>query len=491
MKINGIGFVSKRFARPATLALAALGLASNAFAAAGGERDRNADYVREVASLLDSLEPSDPLRLSLSLKLADAYFDDALSLSGESPVSQADERTMNAERKRAERLYESAALGLDGAFPKPMGARGARIDFQLARLLSDQGRPDAAHAYWLKLSADGSPLALRREALLRIAEEEERAPTPAKLKQAEGAYRSALGICGGFELCTYVHYRLAWVDFNQRRLKDAVAEMQLALWDAKGNAREEPLRDLIGFMGADGGDARDELALTQALAARAKRPQLPQALADAYLASGNKKAAVYVLESVNRVRPTLSASIRLLEETYGARDWPGLTRQMGDLLSHESAWPGGAAADPESEKILRRLTVQLDGERATRPSATGVFQSATLLYLKLFSDAGSRRVVERRQMIEGWLAAESDPQAKLSRLERWEQEDRAANRPELERAWREARASVAQKIGNFAVVESEMAALAGLASAPEKRFEARYQHAYALYLQKRFGARFA
>src|SRR6185312_1857740 len=96
---------------------------------------------------------------------------------------------------------------------------------------------------------------------------------------------------------------------------------QLALWDSKGQVREEALRDMIGFLGSVADDGKDSMSLVEKLSEKLKRPQLLSQLADSYFAHGNRKGGVYVLSAVNRKQPTLTGYVRLMEEDYGFRDW--------------------------------------------------------------------------------------------------------------------------------------------------------------------------
>jgi hypothetical protein len=75
-------------------------------------------------------------------------------------------------------------------------------------------------------------------------------------------YRQVLNLCEGTDSCSYTHYRMAWIERNQEHVAVAIEEMKQALWDSKGQIREESLRDLIAFMGLapELADASDDKA---------------------------------------------------------------------------------------------------------------------------------------------------------------------------------------------------------------------------------------
>ncbi len=116
--------------------------------------------------------------------------------------------------------------------------------------------------------------------------------------------------------------------------------MKRALWDSKGQIREESLRDLISFLANIKDDGKDSLSYIEQLAAKANRPRLIADLSDAYFAHGNRKAAVYILEAVNRKEPTLKSYVRLMEEDYGFRDWQKFETEL-DGASEHGSYSGG------------------------------------------------------------------------------------------------------------------------------------------------------
>jgi hypothetical protein len=439
----------------------------------------NSAYIHDLDGLLNSVDSRDVSRPQLTLKLADALFNEALTLSADPAPTGQIVKQITSDRKRSVQMYSEALSGLKGLFPVPSGAARSKIQFQLARLYGDLGDSAEAEKIWKGLAEQDVLPDVQRESLLRLAEVLENRSGRDDLKLAEKYYRKALSLCTSQDVCSYSHYRLAWVIERQTRPQEAIDEMNQALWDVKGQVREESLRDLVGFMGALPDDGKDSLDKMEKLSARLKRPQLISDLSDAYFAHGNRKAGVYILDAVNRKNPTLKGYVRLMEEDYGFRDWAKFNAELDSAM--DLATKGPTNPDAETEKIMRRLTVQLDGERATQANSAEGFKKSVLLYLALFPQRA-----ERPQMIDGWIAAESDDNAKINQLKIWIQEEKQAGRPKEEQRLRKMRAATAQKTKNYAVVAEEMTELKGFAGSETQKREVIYQVAYARYQNKEY-----
>lgn len=437
----------------------------------------NSAYIHDLEGLLNSVESRDPSRPQLTLKLADALFNEAITVSTQNPG----DGQLTPMRRRAVNLYKESLSGIDGQFPIPSGQVNAKIRFQLARLYADLGEMDTALKIWQELAAQDSTPDLQRESLLRLAENLENHSSKQDLKRAEEYYDKALSLCTNQDVCSYTHYRLSWVYQRQGRLQDAVTEIEKSLLDSKGQVREEALRDMMTFTGGLGDDGADSLSKIEKLSAKLKRPKLVEDLSDAYFAQGNRKAGVYVLAALNRKTPSLKATIRLLEEDYGFRDWGKF--EAGLDSARDLATKGASVAtDVESEKVLRRLTVQLDGERASQPKVAEAFKRTVSLYMLLYPSSP-----QRAQMIDGWLAAETDADAKIKLLKIWIGEEEAAKRDKEAVRLREIRASLAQKVENYPVVAEEMSVLKTKMEGSQKRVMS-YQLAFAQYKNKDFAA---
>ena len=442
--------------------------------------------IREVEGLRNELPLRDSSRPALTLRLADLVFDEAGEVSKNPSLTEAQLKTVSEYRKKAAQLYRQALTGDGGTFPSPTGALRTKLQFQLARLHADLSQVEAANALWTELVAQNQIPEIQREAALRLAEYNENQESVNAAQQADRFYQLALQLCAGGDTCSYAHYRRAWLHHRADRQPQAIAEMKLALTDSKGQTREEAVRDLILFHSKVPGDGKEALFDIDELAQKLSRPALLTDLADADYAAGNKVAGTWVLEQVNRRTPHLKFQARLLEENYGARNWD----RFHELLEQVSrASPADLASmdqatQVEVEKILRRMTVQLDGERISQKQFVAEFQSAVLAYLRIFP-----RGPTRASMVDGWLAAETDPARKLAQLKDWIGEEmlQPSHAKELIQL-RETRASVAQKSAQWEIVIEEMAALAAFAPAAGKSREYRYLGARAMYEKKDYGA---
>lgn len=451
--------------------------------ATSGATKASLDYLTEVESVLRDLPAKDLQRPQVNLKLADALFQEGSKLAANSLPSVAQKSRLRDVRARGIRAYESALTGLGGQFPLPAKTVATRIRFQLARLYQDDGQLDAAERYLRAVAGEESIPELQRESLLRWAELLEIRNTPATLNLAGDCYRKALPLTRDPETESYVHYRLGWVEFRRNDFRSAIREIQLALWTPQGKAREESLRDLIRFIAADHGNYQEGVAIVEKLALRLDRPELLKDLADGFVAAGDTRASIFAIRELHRKKTSLASRIRLLEQLYTIRDWENLSTELKKTsASVDPEAVGALAGETESEKSLRRLTVQLDGERAGNVPRARLFQETVKLYLAAFP----REIGERPKMIEGWIAAESSAEEKLAALAGWIQEERTARRENLEIQWRKLRAAIAQKSGKFDVVAAESEALLPLTPVAGDKALLSYQRAYADYQAKNF-----
>src|ERR1700710_451568 len=98
--------------------------------AARAQNVSNAAYIHDLEGLLNSVESHDSSRPQLTLKLADALFNEALALSGQSMPSDKEAQALAADRHRAIQLYQDSLTGLKGLFPIPSGSARGKIQFQ-------------------------------------------------------------------------------------------------------------------------------------------------------------------------------------------------------------------------------------------------------------------------------------------------------------------------------------------------------------------------
>jgi hypothetical protein len=315
--------------------------------------------IEEMRKLKSALPVNDPSRSEISLRLADRLADQAL-LSKDQAPSQAE-----ADRLEAISLYQEN-------LSTRAGEAQIKIQFQLARLFAEKSSESsslkAAKDLFEKVSGSTQSKELKRESFLRLAEfAENQSKNPS---DASNYYRQALTLCEGTDSCSFSHYRLAWIERNQEHLPTAIDEMKLALWDSKGQLREEAARDLVTFMGLAPTLADQSIAYIDQLATKVNRPTLLEDLAYAYLSTGHKDAGVKVLALTHSRSPSLYGQVRLMEEYYGLRQWDQFRATLNQFEASVNTLPAGSnlANGVEIEKIGRRLATQLDGERTTDPT---------------------------------------------------------------------------------------------------------------------------
>jgi hypothetical protein len=221
----------------------------------------------------------------------------------------------------------------------------------------------------------------------------------------------------------------------------------------------------------------DALAELEQLSLTHRQPAWMSQLGDAFYACGNKKATVAALGYLQKREPSLKRSTWLLEELYGLGDRTRFDEQLSFLRENGPKLLVGASAEDkiQSESVLRRLTVQIDGQRQSRPEYAPTFQQVVLAYLGLFE--GSELTLK---MMEGWCTAEADLSKKMAQLESWINSDKE---PASTRAirLRELRLLAAQEAkAPDAVVKEARALVLASSSDPAKSRVYRYQLARAL-----------
>ena len=459
---------TKKFSVP----VLGLFLGTSAFAA-------TSPLIAEIEGLRRTLPRSDPAQANLALKVADLYFNEASKVERE----QNEVEVARTLRRRAVSLYQEVLTGNAGLYPAPGGTLKHKVQFQLARLFSDLGEPAQALPYWDQLAHqnDDSP-DLKREASLQLADLEEKKADPASLTRAEAYFQVAIDLCSTPDTCSYAHYRHAWLQKNRGETEKATNELQDALMDSKGQVREEVMRDLIQFAASDGSDGEAALKRMDALSKKASRPSLLLELSEAFNAAGNKVAATRVLTEVNRRNPKLKYLVRELEERYGAREWDKFHDLLDQIqVASVSGKPDETARTAETENLFRRIALQLDGERVTRPEVSKDFQSMVSLYLHYFPNS-----TERAKMIQGWLAAEKKPEAKLAQIQAWLQSNSIHLKTEEQRELHENRSAIAQELKQPLVVVAEMDALEPIAANAQKKRGYQYIRARAYYEAKNY-----
>jgi hypothetical protein len=398
-------------------------------------------------------------------------FDEASEVFKNPEPQAADEKRATKYRRQALELYKEALSGGPGLYAAATGDLAWKLKFQLARLYSDLAETKIAEGYWKDIYKQEELKELRREAAMRLAEAAESGKNE-NLKEAYNYYQTALDLCGGNDTCSYVRFKRAWLLHNQMKNAEAISEMEQALWDSKGQVREEALRDYVTFLAQEPGNGERAILLLEPIVSKLARPKLIQDLMEEYFSHGNKVAGTNALEYVHAHNPQLKLQVRLLEETYGRRNWERFRFHLEKVQEVNPLALGEDAKD--TEKLLRRLLIQLDGERITKKEVAEDFKTTTLLYLKLFPTSN-----ERFKMQEGWLAAETEPQKKMDQLKIWIADPIATVDQQIK--LREHRVSLAQKLKQENIVVEEMAVLAQLVKEPKKKREYEYLHARSLY----------
>ncbi len=423
--------------------------------------------IDELRKLKSSLPINDSSRNEVALRLADRLADEALIRKDQAPAQA------EADRLEAITLYQEN-------LNHRVGEAQIKIKFQLARLnaenTSDANAIRTAKSLFQEVGSTAQARELKRESFLRLAEFAENS-APA---DAVGYYRQALTLCEGTDSCSYSHYRLSWIERNRGQINTAIEEMKLALWDSKGQIREEALRDLISLIGMDTAQVDAGIVYLDQLATKLNRPTLLTDLAYAYFASGAKAAGVKVLALTHSRAPSMAGAMRLLEEYYGLRQWDQFKATLSGL---ETAPMGTNEKEVvESEKIGRRLATQLDGERTTDPTRFEDFQKFTLAYLNLFPKSA-----DAPKVMEGLVAATKDVDTNLNQIRNWLADSRFAMKLADEIRLRELRVGIAQKAAetdaakNTVVIE-EMDSL--MVKNPSKSRDYRYVRARAAYAMK-------
>lgn len=367
--------------------------------------------INDVERLRDSLPTRDLKgRQSLGVRIADLLFNEITKVSSQSDGSAAIENKVVRYRNRAVSLYQEALAGQNGKVPVPVDPQKTLMEYRLSRLYADQGQDKKAKAIWKSLIHRTEYPDVASEAAMSLGEAAELENSAGSKELAYECYDVAIRFGKDHDAVAYSHYRRAWLLRNDNRIPESIAELKLSLYDSKGHVREETLKDLITFTAINGSSTTEAIPYFQTLAEKLGRKELLQQLAEAYFAAGNKPSGVLVLAEVNRKNPSIATRIRLLEEFYGQRKWEDFRNVLGQL-NDVSASTLAAEDGKALEATMRRLGVQLDAERKTEPAIVGDFIAVTDLYLRLFPSSELRF-----KMVEGSLAAETDPSRKIERI---------------------------------------------------------------------------
>lgn len=437
---------------------------------------KDAQYlIKEMEALRDSLKIDDPARIDLTLRLADLYFDVSIQ------EGKGDEEViLKSSRQKALELYKQSLNGTDG-LKKADGLKRIKILFQMGRLLTRLDERKMAESYYLEiLNIKETPKAMIEQSALALAEwfEEE-----VQYKKSENYYGLAIKNCIDLNSCNYANYRLSWLYYKDSNLKDAIATIEKTLWNKDGTVRENSLTDYLMFLSNSDGDGASEYKKILTFSEKAKRPELPRLLTEAFYVSGNRFAGSHLLAELNKKDPNIYYEVRLLEEFYGFRKWDRVGEYL-NILETKSAKNLPVKSDEAKEvlAIMRRFIIQVDAEMQMNESLKPTLKRSIDIYLSFYPNDDLRK-----KMQEGWLSAESDPKQKIVKLQKWIDEDIKFGVDSKEiRKLRQTRLSLAQKEKQDDVVLNESIAIAKILDGSNEAIEFNYVAARTLYSQKKF-----
>ena len=429
------------------------------------------DYlIREMEDLYSSLSYDDPAKSKLTLRLADLYFDVSIKEGSDSELLD--------KRRRSMMLYTHALEGNEG-IKKVTGQLKVKVQFQVGRLLSKLGQERKSTEYFKEVFDLARDKNLKREAAFQLASWYEK---EANFEKTDKYYQEAITLCNSIDSCNFAHYKRGWLLYKETRLDDAINELKLSLWDAKGQVREKVLNDYIMFMSNRVTDGLAELKEVEKLARKTNRPEVMRQLAESYFTAGNRTAGSNLLGYIERKNPSLYYQVRLLEENYGLGNWNKVTSYLKKLEGKNSKdIPQDKQQAEEILKISRRFIVQLDAEAQSNPKYNLELKQAIKFYLSLYPNDELRR-----KMQEGWLKAEKDNRVKIKQLAVWINEDTKLGIKQQEiRKLRQSRLALAQKEKLTNIVIEEAIAISKIVEASEAR-EFEYVAARQMYELKQF-----
>jgi tetratricopeptide (TPR) repeat protein len=299
-----------------------LGLATAAYADFDAE-SRNL-LIEKLDKVQMQLAPNDPSKVAVTLRLADLYAERArvnsmTELEKGCQVCNAGD----ADRKKALRYYLEV---MDHA---PEATRG-KVTIQVGHLYEVTGGEEKAIQFYNKVLASNQSPALQAEANLSLGEIYFKRRDHAK---AHHHYQEVMKVPSASSR-GLAAYRMAWCDFNQGRISDAVSQIQeilktpalLSRNGAQGAAvdpqfQEEVSRDFVTFLSKERFSMPLVLSLFE-LSPEKVRIQNVQTLALENERIGKKSEALqvwkFIYPSMNRPEDRLSAQISMGQLEFDA-----------------------------------------------------------------------------------------------------------------------------------------------------------------------------
>ncbi len=377
------------------------------------------ELAKEIQPLLRKMDRQDPARLTMNLRLADLLFQSAVEIDKKGGLGAKEEHQLESLRRESAQIYELCLSGLNGVVKAPSGVMKVKIQFQLARLYNDLGHFKKAEAFWWVLARQDEELAVQREAALRLAETLEVSQQAKDLMEAGQLYDRVLKNCPKPNLCGYVEYRRAWVHYRLGNAEKGLTLLLASLDHAEANSRAEILRDLLIFLAHSERPVSQAVAILTKWETETKDATLLEGLAANYHSIAQNEK-YYALSKILQARtPQKDRLIRLIDHEYGLGQLSEVRNSLKKLGSPQYESVGFASDEKkaEAEKILFRLIFQWDGERKTRAAEfTPLLLSGAVVFIDLFPES-----TEHQKVVDGWLAATPNSEAKLKQVEIWRQ----------------------------------------------------------------------
>ncbi|MBD64249.1 MAG: hypothetical protein CME62_03525 [Halobacteriovoraceae bacterium] len=427
--------------------------------------------IAEMENLKNSLEKNDPDRTELSLRLADLYFDVS--------IQEGDQKNLGELREKSAFYYKSVLEGRDG-LEKPSPESAVKIKFQLARVLNKLQKIDESLNYYQSVFQDElASKKFKRESALALAEIYEE---KVNFNKSNEYYLHGVNLCESLETCNYAHYKRAWLLYKEVRLDEAIVELKKSLWDSKKQARDKVINDLLLFVSASVTDGHSELEYFQDLAKKTNQPELVRKLVESFYGAGNRIAGSNVLKAWNESNPAMFYELRLLEEFYGFRNWKEVRHYLTELEKRNASdIPEDLEEQKESKAMLKRVIVQLGSETEQDKEYNQDLLRVIDIYLSFYPNDEMRVKLQ-----QGWFNAQENEELKLTRLERWIDEDiKYGFKAEHIRKLRQSRLALAQKLKKPQIVLHESLEISKIVDEKSAR-EFKYVYAHALYEQKEF-----
>lgn len=431
----------------------------------------NKELINEMEALRKTLKPGTETELELSRRLADLYFKDAVDINKENILKGIVDATPELKnyRQRALELYSASLKGTKTPKQK------ALIQFQIARVLeSQEKKKEASEIYQKILERKDLSVEIRRETAIKLAEYFDDEYQDNKAKKY---YLLAISLCNDIDVCGYANYKYAWVLYRNGEITKAVTALEKSLFTKQGEVQERSLADYIVFLSNMKTDGKKELIQIQALSNKIQRPEIVRKLGETFYTSGNRIAGTYIISYLNDKNPNTYYTVRLTEEYYGFKNWSAFRQKLDQLSKLTAAdLPKEESKAKEVQAIVKRLSLQLDGEVSSDKKKKSDLQKVIDVYLTFFPNDELRT-----KMVDGWLNVEENNDAKIKKLTEYISFSKSQGDTEEEIRLRRIRLSLAQKTKNNEVILVDSKALSEKLEKTDEKRQFSYLYAQTLY----------